>query len=134
MSIEAMKQALDALALFASDESDEGQLAIAAHEALRQAIEQAEKQDRNFCERCGKRLGEEGHIHTCTPPSTVRYLPNEGHARVVWVGLTDEEILNLYTGITKSAWDCIMYARVIEERLKGMNHEPKPNKDLCGND
>jgi hypothetical protein len=45
MSIEAMKQALDALALFASDESDEGQMAIAAHEALRQAIEQAEKRE-----------------------------------------------------------------------------------------
>ena len=43
MSIEAMKQALEALALFASDESDEGQVAIAAHEALRQAIERAEK-------------------------------------------------------------------------------------------
>jgi hypothetical protein len=43
MSIEAMKQALEALALFASDESDEGQIAIAAHEALRQAIEQADQ-------------------------------------------------------------------------------------------
>jgi hypothetical protein len=51
-----------------------------------------------------------------------------------WVGLTDEEILNLYAGITKSAWDCIMYARVIEARLKGMNHEPRQYKDLCGND
>jgi hypothetical protein len=26
-------------------------------------------QKRNFCERCGKRLGGEGHIHTCTPPA-----------------------------------------------------------------
>jgi hypothetical protein len=26
-------------------------------------------QERNFCERCGKRLGGEGHIHTCTPPA-----------------------------------------------------------------
>jgi hypothetical protein len=26
-------------------------------------------QGRNFCERCGKRLGGEGHIHTCTPPA-----------------------------------------------------------------
>jgi hypothetical protein len=26
-------------------------------------------QERNFCERCGKRLGGDGHIHTCTPPA-----------------------------------------------------------------
>jgi hypothetical protein len=26
-------------------------------------------QKRNFCERCGKRLGGDGHIHTCTPPA-----------------------------------------------------------------
>jgi hypothetical protein len=25
-------------------------------------------QKRNFCERCGKRLGAADHIHTCTPP------------------------------------------------------------------
>jgi hypothetical protein len=56
------------------------------------------------------------------------------HSEPEWVGLTDEEILNLYTSITKSAWDCIMYARVIEARLKGMNHEPRQYKDLCGND
>jgi len=65
-------------------------------------------------------------------------VPEEGDVPLYeskdWVGLTDEEILNLYIGITKGAWDCIMYARVIEARLKGMNHEPKPNKDLCGND
>jgi molybdenum cofactor biosynthesis enzyme MoaA len=26
-------------------------------------------QERNFCERCGKRLGGDGHIHTCTLPA-----------------------------------------------------------------
>jgi len=26
-------------------------------------------QERNFCERCGKRVGGEGDIHTCTPPA-----------------------------------------------------------------
>lgn len=25
-------------------------------------------QERNFCERCGKRIYADGHIHTCTPP------------------------------------------------------------------
>lgn len=28
----------------------------------------AVERERNFCERCGKRLGVAGHIHTCTPP------------------------------------------------------------------
>ena len=26
--------------------------------------------ERNFCQRCGKRLGLESSIHTCTPPTT----------------------------------------------------------------
>ena len=39
-----------------------------------------------------------------------------------WVGLTDEEILKLYTGITKGKWDCLMYARAIEAKLKEKNH------------
>jgi hypothetical protein len=33
----------------------------------RQAIAEADKQERFFCERCGKRLS--GGIHTCTPPA-----------------------------------------------------------------
>jgi hypothetical protein len=41
-----------------------------ALEAGRQAIEQAQKQERNFCPRCGKRLGKnDWDIHTCTPPA-----------------------------------------------------------------
>ena len=28
--------------------------------------------DRNFCQRCGKRLGTDPHIHTCTPPADTR--------------------------------------------------------------
>jgi hypothetical protein len=28
----------------------------------------AVERERNFCERCGKRLGGANHIHTCTPP------------------------------------------------------------------
>ena len=28
----------------------------------------AAERKRNFCERCGKRLGGADHIHTCTPP------------------------------------------------------------------
>ena len=37
--------------------------------SLRKAIAEAEKQERNFCSRCGKRLGKnDWDIHTCTPP------------------------------------------------------------------
>lgn len=44
---------------------------------LRQAIEQAEKQERNFCQRCGKRLGD--GIHTCTPPEVEQNRSDCGH-------------------------------------------------------
>ena len=54
-------------------------------------------------------------------------VPEEGDAPLYegkeWVGVTDEEILNLYTGITKGTWDCIMYARAIEAKLKEKNHD-----------
>jgi hypothetical protein len=30
----------------------------------------AVERERNFCERCGKRLGGADHIHTCTPPQS----------------------------------------------------------------
>jgi hypothetical protein len=32
-------------------------------------VEPAPVQELHLCERCGKRLGGEGHIHTCTPPA-----------------------------------------------------------------
>jgi len=47
----------------------------AADEAIqagKQAIAKLESQERNFCQRCGKRLGKRlggiDSIHTCTPP------------------------------------------------------------------
>jgi len=82
-------------------------------------------QERNFCERCGKRLGD-GHIHTCTPPAApvqepvglIESLKDAqpccgqyeichractprgkflGHrdAQRQWVGLTDEEVVTI---------------------------------------
>lgn len=62
MSIEEIKQALDAL------DSDNPDIQLRTAIVLRQAIEAAEKRERNFCERCGKRLFTD-HIHTCTPPA-----------------------------------------------------------------
>ena len=93
MSIEAMKQALEALrdlldqaepppdkncnchiAPPCSDCVNYSGLRYAIKQAndsitsLRQAIAEAEKQERNFCSRCGKRTADLTHIHTCTPP------------------------------------------------------------------
>jgi len=36
---------------------------------LKEALVQPE-QERNFCSRCGKRLGIAADVHTCTPPRT----------------------------------------------------------------
>jgi ribosomal protein S14 len=48
----------------------------------------AVERERNFCERCGKRLGVADHIHTCTAPQPIAK-PQPARE---WVGLTDEEI------------------------------------------
>jgi hypothetical protein len=44
----------------------------AAYQAGLKAIAELESQERNFCQRCGKRLGKRldniDSIHTCTPP------------------------------------------------------------------
>ena len=74
MSQEAMKRVLEALEyttklsrFLLKDEANIGPM-LKADEAitsLRQTIAEAEKQDHNFCSRCGKRTND---IHTCTPP------------------------------------------------------------------
>ena len=65
------------------------------------------------CDRCGKRLGGEGHIHTCTPPAAQR-----------WVGLTDEEYFALQMKIKTpmiSVQDYIDAMRMVEAKLKEKN-------------
>ena len=74
--IESMKQALEALEHAAQCVQNNYCPDNMGHdwdeqiESLRQAIAEAEnqepKRERNFCERCGKRLFD--GIHTCTPP------------------------------------------------------------------
>ena len=82
--IEAMKQALEALdGLYEPGELERVNKAITT---LRQAIAEAEKQERFFCERCGKRLSD--GIHTCTPPAEAEKQEPVGHA--------DFEINNIY--------------------------------------
>jgi hypothetical protein len=51
------------------------QLVFDAIEALEQELAKPEK-ERNFCERCGKRVTE-GWIHTCTPPEAKLRSKNE---------------------------------------------------------
>ena len=65
--IEAMKRLVSAVEEI--PEEVEGWIPDELTDALldaRKAIAEAEKQERYFCERCGKRLS--GGIHTCTPP------------------------------------------------------------------
>jgi hypothetical protein len=122
MGIEAMKQALDALALFASDESDEGQLAIAAHEALRQAIEQAEKQERSelvwVTDRSwmyhDKELKDWEAI-AADQAMTIAMLKQRE-----WAGLTDEDMYEL----RREGHHCLSERdfRAIEAKLKEKNH------------
>jgi hypothetical protein len=79
-------------------------------EALVRADERAlaaPVQERNFCERCGKRLG--SGIHTCTPPAAQRQ----------WVGLTDEEIESALPGYRETDASNIYCA--IEAKLKEKN-------------
>jgi hypothetical protein len=43
------------------------------------------QQERNFCERCGKRLGSVDHIHTCTPPAQeMPFIQHEGENADDW--------------------------------------------------
>jgi hypothetical protein len=117
----ALKLALEALDAALSDNQPYIDKSKKAITAIKQA-RSAPVQERNFCERCGKRLG--SGIHTCTPPAAPMQEPVEffdwydnAHwgnedfkegchrswnaaikyttppaAQRQWVGLTDEEI------------------------------------------
>tara|TARA_R110000868_G_scaffold240915_2_gene495502 strand:+ start:1565 stop:1792 length:228 start_codon:yes stop_codon:yes gene_type:complete len=67
---EALKLALEALmyASYEDIEYDEACAAkvLAAKDAIKEALAQPE--ERNFCQRCGKRTVDLSTIHTCTPP------------------------------------------------------------------
>lgn len=66
-------------------------------------------QERNFCPRCGKRLGKnDWDIHTCTSPQRA------------WVGLTDEEIKDCFKITPDQHLPWHIYQR-IEAKLKEKN-------------
>jgi len=105
MSIEAMKQALEALEEAHPKPYNESVIThFEAIVSLRQAIAETEKQEQNFCPRCGKRTND---IHTCTPPQRT------------WVGLTDEEIIQIVNA--NSSKGLYLMAKAIKVKLKERN-------------
>jgi len=107
-------------------------------------------QERNFCERCGKRLG--SGIHTCTPPAAQQEYERgfiDGMQRQAqssvdkavnamskrqWVGLTDEEIDGMVevTDLSGAYYydDLHAVARATEAKLKEKNEANKGEKCL----
>jgi hypothetical protein len=83
-------------------------------EAIAYYITPPQLEERNFCQRCGKRTKD---IHTCTPPQRT------------WADLTDEEILHridTHVGVPSQKYpldisDLISFARAIEAKLKEKN-------------
>jgi transcription initiation factor IIE alpha subunit len=75
-------------------------------------------EERNFCPRCGKRLGGIDSIHTCTPPQE-----QQSCDKRTWVGLTDDEIEKVWQNVETSDFeDCVQpFAQAIEAKLKEKN-------------
>ena len=104
MSIEAMQQALNALE-YHTMQTRPIHHTDKAIEALRQAIEQAEKQ-------------EPVDIHC---PSCLHSFVVMPVAKREWVGLTDDEILDLWIANHKDTGATDAFARAIEAKLKEKN-------------
>jgi hypothetical protein len=77
-----------------------------------------QRTEQNFCPRCGKRTND---IHTCTPPQR-----SESSGKPsAWVGLTDEEIIDVIHPLVMAdmpdeATDYEI-AKAIEAKLKEKN-------------
>ena len=67
MERKALKLALEALIAATPVKAKDPQMQAVAIVALQEALAQP-AQERNFCERCGKRTADLTVIHTCTPP------------------------------------------------------------------
>jgi hypothetical protein len=81
-------------------------------------VQPAPVQERNFCERCGKRLGGEGHIHTCTPPAAQPVVQEPQDGELIrghfeadytlyyrYADLTWDHVLEIYKDErTRAAW------------------------------
>ncbi len=129
MSIEAMKQALEAL-----DGLSEPYDVLKAQDALRQAIEQAEKQEPVAWVKTHT-----GGVSYDLYHDVARQLP-EGvefdlytHPPKEWVGLTNEEVWDmecykLAMTYQETSW-LYRFARAIEAKLKAKNGFPQEEKN-----
>jgi hypothetical protein len=124
VSIEAMKQALDALEEYGTHYARHEDDYIKAITALRQAIEQAESLDKLVAE--NQRLG----LYDDEQPTCQENRQVAKNATTEWVGLTDEEVhdaFNFVEFIKQISFDrdrpewCENFAAYIEAKLKEKN-------------
>jgi hypothetical protein len=135
MNIEAMKQAFDALLWVGHTTRSVTAIAVCAEatDALRQAIEQAEKQEpavEHLWECLGRwssYLAVNGTEANLAPPNWLldAVIAATSQPRKEWVGLTDEEILSAaeevpITCIRQRDYD-LHFAPIIEAKLKEKN-------------
>jgi rubrerythrin len=74
LALEALKNIVNAVYVNSQQEAD---AVYKANDAIK-AIEEALKQEQNFCSRCGKRTSDLNDIHTCTPSKQERGKPVRG--------------------------------------------------------
>jgi len=123
MSVETMKQAMEALELFASDESDNGQIAISAYMALQLAIKQGESKEPigSVADNDLKGFIASDYSHILVYPKD--HYTKGGVALYTapqkreWVGLTKEE----FFAIHKTPATIIKQMSMIEAKLKEKN-------------
>ena len=130
MSVEAMKQAMEALELFASDESDNGQIAISAYMALQLAIKQGESKEPvgSVADTDLQGFISDDYSHILVYPKGS--YPEGGvdlytaPQKREWVGLTEEEITSAMMSVeVLGEGYFIRLARAIEAKLKEKNNE-----------
>ena len=125
MSVEAMKQALDALedATTHNDSAEKWRRHLTAMDALRQAIEQAERQEPVACQHKRYTVDEHeqtGTCYDCGAQGRMRFVVYEpAPPKREWQGLTDEEIFQAH--IEFDSMQYLSFARAIEAKLKEKN-------------
>jgi len=129
MSIEAMKQALEAWQTSVYGSEIHHKAMLLAMTKIGQAIEQAEKQEPVAVIRTWHKMGEQ-HAELWNWHTGLDALPDGEHTLYTtpqpqreWVGLTDEEIALACAESAASAHqhDDISFARAIEAKLKEKN-------------
>jgi hypothetical protein len=124
MSIETMKQARDALDMACAKYGDVGNIGTdwgkwdAAATALRQAIEQAEKQEPVAWMQADQA---ELYVKECRDEVRGYTIPLYTAPQREWVGLTDEEIITLSKMHGSGFVPDNYLARAIEDKLKEKN-------------